>query len=343
MRKRLTRRDGMSLVELLVAIAIGGVTSLAIVQLTSHVFDFKKSNELQMTTEEIRRFLVEAVSCDETLRPSGTLVTQCTGSGTLDVKDRAGETIVSKNGTRFSNFLVRATCPEANGERQLYLEQLYVKPNNNDPALNPLTKEVSTWTSLFKVGLTPCAASSAPEEMVVHTNLEMDFATLLTVTAFLLGAEPDVVVACADSEWSGDNWRYETSLLYHGFAQCPRGYTIVGGGVDCSGTGSGDPAKDWVPALNSGGLPFPYSPLMISDSPFGLDRRVSYKIFNDPIYDDVVLNEFYLPERKINAWHGGCCMRVNTFPVSGIEVPIFPGLNSRRDRVFARCRRNFAG
>jgi prepilin-type N-terminal cleavage/methylation domain-containing protein len=318
---------GMSMIELMLAIAIAGVVSAAIVTMATNAMRTTHLNDLQTEAEALRRYLTEAISCDATLRPepSQTLVPECTGAGTyLKVLDAANQIIIDKPSSRFGSHLVRARCPVVGGERRLVVEHLYATKDGT-PALNPVTRQPSTWGPLFKTGLSPCNTDFSPKEILVYDDLQMDPLTMISVAAFLLGVYEGPVVACADSEWPDPMWMFETSLSYQGFAQCPRGYTLVGGGVDCSASPTGEPEVDWVPALNSG-MPM---------------RRKSFRLHSEPVFDEVVFKP--LPERVASMWHGTCCIRVNTIPTGSVNIPLFPLSNRLKDRVYARCVRNANG
>ena len=306
-------------------VSLGIITAIAIVfmQMMAQTMAVQKSSDLEIEAEEIRRYVLDGTACSETMFPAGTFSADCNSGNPMRVLGYDGSTLIDKPLSAMGHFSVRGRCTGPVGFKQLLVEYVYVGADRT-PAPHPVSGKLSTWVPLFKEGIFPCNQKTQPEELTVYDDIEMDPITGLTVAAFLFGIIEGPVMACGDSEWVDPFWYVETSLYYQGLAECPRGYTVIGGGIDCSGNDDGMPTVDPIPAINSG-LPF---------------RRKSYRIHNTLVHDQRIMKGLLIPEQTANGWSGACCMRVNTIPINGVNIPIFPSSEAKKDKVFARCKKN---
>lgn len=327
------RESGFGLTEVLVAIAVLGLAVMIWMSTMGQSLRLNQSIKVASERDELASFVLNSVSCPATLAPpSGPK--QCTAVGQpVKLYDFAGNLFPTTINNRYQ---VRARCDQLGGPVTpnpvgVLIEALRISPDGS-PATDPLRPGVAeTWKPLFDPGLSPCARDTQPEVVTVTNDLKMDPVALFTVIAWAASGGAGPVNLCADSY--PDLWQAESTLVYEGAAACPRGYSVISGGVDCSmemGVASG---TDPVAPLTS--------PTFI--------RRRAWKTNSSfmPKKDLPLWARFDFLNQQIadagdstDTWFGGCCVTVNTLPISGINIPLLPIFTDLTDRVYARCKRD---
>ena len=147
---------GFSLVEQLVALAILGIGTTAAINMMGNAI--KSSSHLVHVgdKEMVRAMVLDRVSCDQTFEKYDYPV-KC--GGPIAILDDHGEELVSKKGSLFGSWWVKATCDSKRGLRFRAARPLS-GPTDKDFHRDPLSGKPLDWehsdAKLFSNAVAPC-------------------------------------------------------------------------------------------------------------------------------------------------------------------------------------------
>ena len=152
------RQSGSSLVSVLVASAILGIFALVMAQLLGDGFKGQSSMSLNADREVLKRQLVSAVSCSDTLTP-----TACPSAVPVRLirrhKNGTLTTLVGSSGTRIGKWTVRAQCNATNDG--LIVKATHIRPTASTMTTNAADFLPDPLTTKTSPGMTPRRCCSA--------------------------------------------------------------------------------------------------------------------------------------------------------------------------------------
>ena len=152
----INRKDGFSLLEAIVAIAVMTIAGIALTRLNVTSMKANKSTMIRTDLDDIKRTISNTISCDNTLGA----VKPSTCSGPVELKDKHGGNIAP--GGKMGPWGIEATCEVLGGKNGLSIYATKRYPNGDymkDPLRNlPLDKSHPI-SSLFDPSTRPCPGS----------------------------------------------------------------------------------------------------------------------------------------------------------------------------------------
>lgn len=158
--------QGASLVEVIMAMGLMGILSIGIMKFFDNNNRLVQNTNIKMDKQAIILDLQSRAICPD----QAILLASCGAPGVLvDLKDAAGKIIVSKSGSKFGHFTVRAECNSSKNAIVIRLTRLSDSGTVNSTAdadfkPDPLTSKIIKWTdpgSLGQpVGTNFCSGSS---------------------------------------------------------------------------------------------------------------------------------------------------------------------------------------
>lgn len=226
------REDGASLVAVLVALGLTGIIATVVSSLMEQGMAGKSHFQNAGDREVLRRMMVSAVSCEDSLTPGicsspGAIVPlrRRHSNGSLSVIASS-----SGAGTKYGKFTVRAEC-NATGDG-LIIRAVMLADSGTlsstaaaDFRPDPLTKRVETWQTskslLMPDNVELCSGFET-------TAVEPGINVVTVRSSFAPGGNP---YGCGTG---GERAREAT-------ATCPAGQTLIGGGARCEDASPGRP------------------------------------------------------------------------------------------------------
>ena len=246
-------KDGFSLIEVVVALAVMSIAGLALTRL--HVTSMKanKSTMIRTDLEDVKRTIANTISCDNTVgavKPSA-----C--SGTVGLRNRVGRDMAP--GGKIGEWNIEATCEVLGGQNGLSIYATKRYPTGDfmiDPLRNiPLNKSHPI-SMIFKAGSRICSGN------FVNPAL-LDCPEGARTINF-----DDRTYTCADATWeprvsslearvrnleTKTNWMAAPyCIVQKEGTGCPAGYGAVDPGTSVSGAEGALEGRFLMGAGNSG-------------------------------------------------------------------------------------------
>ena len=149
---RAAKQSGMSLIEVLVAVAISGIVLVVISQTLGNFITTNRHFELKAEELAVKSTIVENLDCNVSM-PDEPAV-DCATNKILELKNSSSTTIAGSSGgadgTLVGNIRVKAVCTKTALQISTRVDR------------NPMTNAPGKFSPLFPAGLEPCAALYLP-------------------------------------------------------------------------------------------------------------------------------------------------------------------------------------
>lgn len=164
MRNRFVSRLGLSMLEVLVAVAITAIIVSVFGVLLKNQSKSDKMSDIILNYETARRYIRQNLDCDATL-----LATPCVAQQNIDLKNAAGEIFVSATESNsmnwHNNIHLYGKCIGVPAEspteyRLVVFARMETAEGSNVAAKNPINGNGLVWKKLFQVPI--CFPMSVP-------------------------------------------------------------------------------------------------------------------------------------------------------------------------------------
>jgi|NOAtaT_7_FD_contig_21_3855916_length_1147_multi_9_in_0_out_0_1 hypothetical protein len=158
-RRIRSSQEGVTIVEVLVALGILGVVAVGLGRLMNNSMTAQRSVELRSDVEDLRRFIQTNLSCAKTFDSFPSRPVNC--SGNIALRRENGSIIVASGGQALGNWTLTARCENIGGQSGLSIYATRPAPGGGF-LLDPLTRRPydtnHPTSALYAPAVRPCGS-----------------------------------------------------------------------------------------------------------------------------------------------------------------------------------------